>query len=130
MRDYMTNEEIIRKVLSAIAQSRKVKYEDTLSFEEGKLYDIYTDIELVGAYIEENEIRIIGRIKESTIHEDIIESESVNKSLCDEVMASILKAEPRLNGMVKLAPSVNRIRVLLYEKQDWLGDASFEYSYE
>lgn len=124
----MSIEEIVGKVLLAIAQERKVEYEDTFCFEEGKSYDVYADIELVGAYVEENEIRIIGRIKKSIIHEDIIES--VNKTLCDQVMNSILKAEPVLLRMVKLVPSIRGIRVLLYEEQGWLGDATFEYCYK
>lgn len=119
--------EIVRKVLSAIGREPRLKYNDMFDFEEGKHYEVYADIELVGAYVEENEIIIVGRIKESIIHEDIIDNESINKGLCDGVMNSILKVEPGISKMVKRAPSVNGITILLYKTEDLL--VSFEYSY-
>lgn len=120
--------EILRKVLSAIGKEPRLKYNDMFEFEEGKLYEVYADIELIGAYLKENEIIIVGDIKESIIHQDIMDNESINKGLCDGVMKNILKAEPGISKMVKRTP-VSRFTILLYEK-DWLVNASFKYSFD
>lgn len=69
---------LLKEIRLKMAENPTFDYDELLEYESGKNYDIYATVDLAGAFVKDNRIKILARMISSQFHEDVIETALAN----------------------------------------------------
>lgn len=89
--------ELVNKIRMIVSAQPTVKYNGEIPEEDGKVYWVDATLEIVGVYGENNTIHLLVIEKNSTIHEDVLDT--AYHELFERTWKPVERANPDLRGI-------------------------------